>query len=131
LNFHRTHSLDRALLSAGLIFFGLQIARATLQPIAPRVVAEEQITLASGLGNPQGAVSNKGTIYVADTANNRVATISNTGVVTPVNIAGYTLNAPGGLAVDAAGNPYIADTNNARVLEVSVSGNPTVMPGPR
>ena len=131
MNFHRTRSLYRALFSACLIVLGLQIAEASTRPKAPGVVADEQITLASGLGNPQGiAVSSTGTVYVADTANNRVVTISNSGVVTPVNITGYTLNAPGGLAVDAAGDLYIADRNNARVLEVPVSGNPILVAGP-
>jgi sugar lactone lactonase YvrE len=130
LDFHRTHSLYRALFSACLIVFGLQIAGAEARPRAPGVVAYEQITLASGLGNPQGiTVSSTGTVYVADTANNRVVTISNAGVVTPVNTTGYTLSAPGGLAVDAAGDLYIADTNNARVLEVPVSGNPILVAG--
>jgi sugar lactone lactonase YvrE len=92
---------------------------------APAVVADGQIALASGLSYPQGiAVSPTGTIYVADTGNNRVVTISNTGVVTPVSTPGFTLNSPGGVAVDALGNLYIADSYNARVLEVPVSGSP-------
>lgn len=111
---------------SSLLFCGSQIAEAA----APSVVSDAQIALASGLGNPQGiAVSNTGIIYVADTANNRVVTVSTTGVVTPVNITGYTLSAPGGVAVDAYGNLYIADSNNARVLEVPVSGSPTQIAG--
>ena len=122
--------LSRFACISSLLLSGAQTAGAAGRPIPPRVVIDEQITLVSGLGNPQGiAISSNGTIYVADTANNRVVTISKTGVVTPLNITGYTLNAPGGLAVDAAGDLYIADTNNARVLEVPVSGSPTVVAG--
>src|SRR5260370_41990046 len=52
---------------------------------APAVVADGQIALASGLSYPQGvAISPTGTVYVADTGNNRVVTVSNKGVVTPV-----------------------------------------------
>ena len=123
--------LSRFACVSSLLLCGTHTAGAGGRLLAPAVVADEQITLASGLGNPQGiAISSNGTVYVADTANNRVVTISNSGVITPVNIPGYTLNAPGGLAVDAAGNLYIADTNNARVLEVPVSGDPSVVAGP-
>ena len=109
MNAHRTQSLYRALSPCALLVLGLPAAWAAGRLYAPAVVADEQITLASGLGNPQGiAISGNGTIYVADTANNRVVTISNTGVTTPVNIPGYSLNAPGGVAVDAAGDLYIA-----------------------
>jgi sugar lactone lactonase YvrE len=68
------------------------------------MVADAQIAFASGLGSPQGiAISNRGVVYVADTANNRVVRISNAGVVTQVNTTGYTLNSPGAGAVDASG----------------------------
>jgi sugar lactone lactonase YvrE len=92
---------------------------------APSVVADAQIALASGFSYPQGiAVSSKGTVYVADTGNNRVVTVSSTGVVTPVSTTGFTLSAPGAVAVDTSGNLYIADSYNARVLEVPVTGSP-------
>jgi hypothetical protein len=41
-----------------------------------------------------------------------------------VNIAGHTLNPPGGLAVDAAADLYIAETNGTRVREVPSMGIP-------
>jgi NHL repeat len=95
LNPHRTRSLFQLRFILGLIAaFGSQTAVAA----APPVVADAQITFALGLGNPQGiAVSNKGVLYVADTANNRVVTISSTGVVCPVSTTGATLNGPGPL----------------------------------
>jgi hypothetical protein len=63
------------------------------QASAPPVIADGQVVLASGLGSPQGiAASHSGTIYVADTGNNRVVAIPSSGVVTPVNTGTYTLN---------------------------------------
>jgi sugar lactone lactonase YvrE len=124
LNHHWTRSLSHAFSVFGLIACGSQIALAAVPP----VVADGQIALASGLGYPQGvAVSNNGTVFVADTANNRIVTISSAGVVSPVNIPGYTLRSPGAVAVDPVGDIYIADSNNVRVLEVPVSGSPTVI----
>ena len=123
---HSAWLLSRFACISSLLLFGSQIAEAS----APPVVADAQIAFASGFGNPQGvAVSNNGTVYVADTANNQVVTVSNTGVVTPLNIPGYTLSAPGAVAVDANGNLFIADSNNARVLEVPVSGSPKLIAG--
>lgn len=80
-----SRSLPRLCCISGLLLCGAQITQASTPP----VVADGQIALASGLGNPQGiAVSNTGIIYVADTGNNRVVTVSSAGVVTLVNITG-------------------------------------------
>jgi sugar lactone lactonase YvrE len=86
----------------------------------PAMVADGQLTFASGLGSPQGvAAPGKGAIYVADTGNNRVVMITSTGTVNPLNTGTYTLSSPSAVATDANGNVYIADSNNARVLKVS------------
>jgi sugar lactone lactonase YvrE len=123
----RTFLVNSSCLLGLLLSCGSQIAEAS----TPSVVADAQIAFASGLGSPQGiAISDQGIIYVADTANNRVVTISNTGVVTPVSTPGYTLSSPGGVAVDAMGDLYIADSNNARVLKIPVSGTPVPVPVP-
>ena len=72
----------------------------------------------TGVANPgQIAVTQSGTMYIADPANNRV-------VVQPVGggtqtIVGTGLNNPMGVAVDGSGNVYIADTGNNRIVEVS------------
>jgi DNA-binding beta-propeller fold protein YncE len=126
LNPHRTRSLSRLYLALGLI---LDLRITGCRSVNPSVVADAQIPLASGLGSPQGiAISNQGIIYVADTANNRVVTISNAGVVNAVNAPG--LSSPGGVAVDAAGDLYIADSNNARVLKIPFGGTPVPVPVP-
>ncbi len=92
--------------------------------------------LRAQMNSPEGvAVDAAGNLYVADTGNNVVRRVSPAGVITTVAgsgtaggngdgsaAAGAQLNAPQGLAVDAAGNLYIADTLNARVRRVSTSG---------
>jgi uncharacterized protein (TIGR03437 family) len=87
--------------------------------------------------NPTGlAIDAADNLYVADTDNNVIRKISRDGTITTV--AGNTqrgyggdgapatdafLNAPEGMAVDAAGNLFIADTFNHRVRKVTPDGN--------
>jgi len=81
------------------------------------------------------AFDTKGNLFVADFANNRVRMITPAGIITTVagtGLPGYTgdggpavnaqLNAPSGVAVDAAGNLYIADNYNAVVRRVNPAG---------
>ncbi|MGD0499685.1 MAG: putative Ig domain-containing protein, partial [Bryobacteraceae bacterium] len=96
------------------------------------------------LNCPNGvAVDAAGSLYIADSYNNRILKVSN-GVITtaagsgPQGFSGdggsatsAPLSFPSGVAVDAAGNLYIADTSNQRIREVSngvivtVAGNGT------
>jgi hypothetical protein len=90
------------------------------QAATPPVVADGQTVLASGFTYPQGlAVAGNGMIYVADMGNNRVVTVSSSGI----DVQPYTLNGPTAVAVDGAGDLYIADAYNARVIEVPVVGS--------
>jgi sugar lactone lactonase YvrE len=94
---------------------------------APAVVVDAQQTLGNGFNDPQGiAVAPNGTVYVADTQNNRIVKLTPN---LPGNSASAvvntgTLSSPEGLAVDAAGDLFIGDTPNvsARILEVVASG---------
>jgi uncharacterized protein (TIGR03437 family) len=84
------------------------------------------------LNMPEGiALDSSRNLYIADTANNRVRKVSN-GIITTVagtGVYGFggdngpatsaMLSAPGGLAVDSAGNLYVVDTNNGRIRRVS------------
>ncbi len=88
---------------------------------------------AAQMDAPQGvAVDASGNIYVADTANNVVRRVGLDGIISRfagTGVAGFggdnsaatgaQLNAPRGVAVDAAGNVYIADTLNSRIRKVS------------
>jgi sugar lactone lactonase YvrE len=89
------------------------------------------------------AVDGLGNLFVADTGNNVVRKITPGGTITRVAGTGTvgstgdgaaataaTLNAPGGVAVDAAGNLYIADTGNNKIRVVdAVSGNISTVAG--
>ena len=91
------------------------------------------------LETPRGiAVDAAGTLYVADSVNDRVRKIARSGVITTaagVN-RGFTppcpyvwgplelspLRCPVGVALDAAGNLYVADTGNHWIRKVSPQG---------
>ena len=97
----------------------------------------------SQLSNPWGIVVDKtGTIYFADSDNNRIRTIDATGrIATKVGdgTAGFSgdggpsasarVSAPAGLTVDAAGNIYIADAGNNRIRKIDISGVITTVAG--
>jgi hypothetical protein len=76
-------------------------------------------------------VDSAGTLYIADTTNQRVRKVTEAGVITTVagnGTGGYSgdnglataakLNYPYGVAVDSAGTLYIADRGNDRVRKV-------------
>ncbi len=88
---------------------------------------------ATGLGTTAGiAVTQSGTIYIADPTNNRIVvepagggTQSN---LTFTGVTPATLSGPMGVAVDSAANVYISDTGNNRVLKVNpLTGVATVL----
>ncbi|MFD8509286.1 hypothetical protein ACFV2L_42240 [Streptomyces sp. NPDC059687] len=81
------------------------------------------------------AVDGAGTVYVADTYNNRIRMIPGDGTIRTLagtGTAGYNgdgiraeraqLNHPCGIAVDASGTVYIADTYNHRVRCIAADG---------
>ena len=93
---------------------------------------------------PEGAaLDGAGNLYIADGLNQRIRKVSvTTGLVTTVagnGSAGYSgdggsataaeLDAPGGLAVDSAGNTYISDTENNRIRKVDANGIITTIAG--
>lgn len=93
---------------------------------------------AAALNGPHGVtVDAQGNIYIADTENNRIRKVMTpTGTITTLAGTGTTglgeggfsgdnglatlarLNAPEGVAVDAAGHVYIADTENHRIRQI-------------
>ncbi|MCX6631897.1 MAG: SMP-30/gluconolactonase/LRE family protein, partial [Candidatus Solibacter sp.] len=94
------------------------------------------------LNGPQGlAVDSAGSLYIADTQNHRVRKVTG-GTISTVagsGTAGFAgdggaagsaqLNAPFGVAVDAAGNLYIAEFGNNRVRKVAANGNISTLAG--
>src|SRR5213593_4687735 len=95
------------------------------------------------LNNPWGVtVDNNGSLYLADTSNQRIRKIGPDGIITTVAGSGSRgfsgdggpavlaqLAEPAGVAVDAAGNLFIADTNNERVRKVTPDGIITTVAG--
>ena len=89
-----------------------------------------------GFTVPTGiAFDGAGSLYVADTGNNRVRKVTAAGIVTTVagsGAQGYSgdgglavqadLNQPTGIAFDSGGNLYIADWGNQRIRKVSSGG---------
>jgi DNA-binding beta-propeller fold protein YncE len=80
------------------------------------------------LNSPTGiAVDGEGNMFVADTGNNRIATLSPAGTfLSTLGIRGTDqgqLAAPNGITIDQSGNIYIADAGNHRVLKLTVDGS--------
>ncbi len=83
------------------------------------------------LNNPWGmAVDDSGSLYIADSDNNRIRKVDAAGVITTVAGGGSSLgdggapaeaqlNQPTDVAVDGAGNLYIADAVNERVRKAT------------
>jgi len=81
-------------------------------------------TVADSLSGPRGvAVDRAGVLYISDTGHNQVlrgkTVIAGSGVCCDAGDGGFAtaarLNAPAGIAVDAAGNVYFADSGNSAV----------------
>jgi len=95
------------------------------------------------LYNPCGvAVDASGNLFIADTFNERIRKVANTGLISTVAGNGAyvfsgdggaattaELNEPNGVAVDAFGNVFIADTDNYRIRKVDINGIITTVAG--
>lgn len=84
---------------------------------------------AGDLNNPTGiAVAPDGTIWVADTLNNRIQSMSPAGAWTaftkPIGSGTQTaFNVPWGITVAPDGNIWVSDTGNNRIVSVDTSDN--------
>ncbi len=87
------------------------------------------------------AVDSAGTLYIADTGNNRIRKVTN-GIISTIAGNGNpsysgdkgaatsaALNNPSGVAVDGAGQVYIADTRNNRIRKIDTNGIITTIIG--
>ena len=96
----------------------------------------------ASFNSPDGvALNSSGTIYVADTGNNRIRRITSTGTLVSAfagsGVAGTAdgsnttaqFNGPTGIAVDAAGNIYVADTGNNLIRKITSGAVVTTIGG--
>jgi sugar lactone lactonase YvrE len=97
---------------------------------APSIVFDAQQTVGTGYSGPQAlVVSSNGTVFIADTNNNRIVALATflpqLGVNTVVSTAPYLLSAPASLALDAHGNLFVGDapTTGGRIIELYGDGN--------
>jgi uncharacterized protein (TIGR03437 family) len=107
----------------------------------PVAGAQVDFSYGGGLGGGM-AVDHDGSLYLADTGNNRIRKVSADGIITTVagnGIVGHSGDGgpavdgqfalPCSVALDAAGALYIADTWNFRVRKVSKDGIITTVAG--
>jgi sugar lactone lactonase YvrE len=97
----------------------------------------------ASLNSPYGvALDSLGNLYIADNGNNRIRIVRTNGIIATVAGKGggdysgdggaatkASLNAPGGVAVDALGNLFIADSSNNRIRRVDANGIITTVAG--
>jgi hypothetical protein len=93
-----------------------------------------ETSVAGGFGLPQGmALDSAGSIYVADSKNNRISRISPAGVVTIFAGSGLSgssdgtaiaasFNGPSNVAVDQVGNVFVTDSGNNKIRKISPAG---------
>jgi hypothetical protein len=97
---------------------------------------------AARFNRPRGlALDSGGTIYVADSDNHTIRTVTSAGVVrTVAGVAGTSgsvdgagsaarFKQPYGLAVDSSGNIYVADSGNHTIRKLSSAGEVTTLAG--
>jgi len=115
--------------------------------VATRLAGANQEGFKDGVGTsasfarPEGlAVDAKGSIYVADSDNNRIRKITSSGVVKTLAGSGVmgdkngigrsaTFSNPGGVAADAHGNVYVADFGNIEIRKITAYGKVTTLAG--
>jgi len=91
-------------------------------PPPPRRGDSPDVAL-TGLSHPFGvAIDSAGTLYVSDSANNRVIAVA-AGTGQPVVLPFNGLWEPCGVAVDHAGTVYVADSLNNRVLRLAAGAD--------
>lgn len=98
----------------------------------------------ASLNNPGGlAVTQSGTLYIADTGNNRIRAVSPSGIISTVAGDGRyrswvasgtpalsaSLGSPADVAIGPDGTPYLADQGSSEILKLNASGRLTRVAG--
>jgi uncharacterized protein (TIGR03437 family) len=139
--------------SAGNVYFA-DLANQRVRKVSGGVVSTIAGSGTSGFGGDGGsatagqlnsptavAADNVGNLYIADFSNNAIRKVSNGTISTlaGTGVAGYSgdnglarqaqLNAPSGVAIDAAENVYVADSANQVVRKITPDGIITTFAG--
>ncbi|MFC0210857.1 YIP1 family protein [Paenibacillus chartarius] len=82
-------------------------------------------TASSPMKNPKDIfVDAKNEVYIADTGNNRIVHMTETGeLLRYISLPASPFNKPEGVFVTENGDIYVADTGNKRVVKLDASGN--------
>jgi DNA-binding CsgD family transcriptional regulator/ribosomal protein S11 len=147
------HPAALAIDASGAVLFidGNRVRRVTAQPTIVTVAGSGDAGFAGDGGaaisarfdSPQAlAVASDGSIFIADTLNNRIRRVDPQGIVTTVAGSGEPgfsgddgpavtarLNAPSGVAIGFLHHVLIADTGNNRIREISSTGVITTIAG--
>jgi uncharacterized protein (TIGR03437 family) len=117
-----------------------EVTAGIIQTVAGTGVAglgtADQLASQTQLNNPRNTcMASNGTMFVADTGNHRVLTISKAALISVAlgtGTPGYNgdggqaflaqVNLPSACAVDASGNLYVADSGNNRIRKVTPAG---------
>jgi len=105
----------------------LAICASTGWAQAPSIVVDAQQTIGTGYSQPQNiAISKNGTVFIADSTNNRILALNpKTGVSTPVSTGTITLSFPIPIALDANGDLFVGDSPSGiggRIVELTGDG---------
>lgn len=136
--------------AAGNVFvtdtFNYRIRKITPAGVVSTIAGSGMAGFANGTGTAAQfnktygiAVSDAGTIFVADALNHRIRKITASGVVTTFagSVYGYAngngtaakFNYPYGITVDPAGNVYVTDAADNRIRKITITGMVSTLAG--
>ena len=116
---------------SGNIYY-VNTAQSTLYRVATTGVQTELQCCGAlgGLAKPRGvAIDSQGNLYIADTGNNRIVKLDQSGNASAVSTGLFSLSRPAGVALDLNNDLYISDAGNNRVLEIAAAGGQAFVVG--
>jgi uncharacterized protein (TIGR03437 family) len=108
--------------------------------VSTGLIGDGGLATSAILNSPRGVmVDSSGTLYIADSGNNRVRKVGTNGIINTIAGNGTTgtvgmvgdggpainasLSVPVGMALDSSGNLYIADSGDNLIRKVTTNGN--------